>query len=109
MDKETLVKAVSEFNDNNKRYYRRDYPTDLTIKKVFNHGMGELELFYFDLDRKFIAINSNLATNSDFRKLREFCRCNHIDDWRQIDTPLGYPNWYFNHLSDLAEKQIRLD
>ena len=109
MDKETLVKAVSEFHGNNKRYYRRDYPTDLTIKKVFNHGMGQLELFYFDLKRKFIAINSNIATVSDFRKLREFCRDNHMDNWRQIDTPLGYPNWYFNHLSDLAEKQIRLD
>lgn len=107
MNKETLVKAVSEFQGNNKRYYRRDYPTGLTIKKVFNHGMGQLELFYFDLKRKLIAINNNLATASDLRKLREFCRDNHMDNWRQIDTPLGYPNWYFNHLSDLADKQMR--
>lgn len=109
MNKETLVKAVSEFQGTNKRYYRRDYPTDLTIKKVFNHGMGQLELFYFDLKRKLIAINNNLATASDLRKLREFCRDNHMDNWRQINTRLGYPNWYFNHLSEMAEKQVRMD
>lgn len=104
MDKETLVKAVSEFQNKNKRYYRRDHPTDLTIKKVFNHGMGQLELFYFDLEHEYVCINSNIVTASDFRKLREFCLDNHMDDWGKIGTPLGYPNWYLNRLSDLVEK-----
>lgn len=107
MNKETLAKAVSEFQDKNRRWYRIDYVGDLTIKKVFNHGMGMLDLFYFDLKREFVAINRTLSTSADLRKLREFLQKNKMQNWRTIDTTLGYPDWYFNHLSDLATKPIK--
>lgn len=107
MTQETLIKAVSDFQEQNKRWYRRDCPHDLTIKKVFNRGMGLLDLFYFNLSRKFVAINATLCTASDRKKLSEFLRDNHMENWHRVETCLGYPNWYFNHLSDLATKELR--
>lgn len=107
MTEETLIKTVANFQEQNRRWYRRDCPKDLTIKKVFNHGMGQLDLFYFDLQRKFVAINVSLCTASDKRKLSEFLRDNHMENWQRVETCLGYPNWYFHSLSYLATKQIQ--
>lgn len=107
MNKETLVKAVALFQEQNKRWYHRDYPNDLTIKKVFNHRMGLLDLFCFDLQSKVVAINATLATASDRRKLSEFLRDNHMENWHRVEICLGYPDWYFHSLSYLAKKQIQ--
>lgn len=69
------------------------------IEKSFNGGAGAIELFRFYFEKKTIVINSLFFTKSDERKLNEFCEENGMQNWRRKKVSLGYPSWYFHHLS----------
>ena len=53
------------------RNYRHHDSNGLIVKKVFNHGMGALDLLRFYPEEKTIVINRVLFKSGDERKLRE--------------------------------------
>ena len=81
------------------RNYRHNDSNGLIVKKVFNHGMGALDLLRFYPEEKTIVINRALFKSGDERKLREFCRDCHIEDWAWKFDSLYYPDYYFRTLS----------
>lgn len=81
---------------NKVKQYRFSDSDDLTICKVWNRGMGRLSLVAFFPAEKVVLINSALFNNSDGRKLHEFCRDNHIEDWEWKTAYYGYPVYYNN-------------
>lgn len=78
------------------KQYRFSDSNDFTICKVWNRGMGRLSLVAFFPEKKTILINSALFNNSDRKKLDEFCRDNHIENWEQKSVYYGYPVYYNN-------------
>ena len=81
------------------RNYRHHDSNKLIVLKVFNHGMGALDLFRFYVDEKTIVINRCVFSSSDERKLKEFCRDCGIESWRWLYDSLGYPDWYRRGIS----------
>ena len=81
------------------RNYRHHDSNGLIVKKVFNHGMGALDLLRFYPEEKTIVINRVLFKPCDERKLREFCRDCGMESWRWLYDSLGYPDWYRRGLS----------
>lgn len=93
-----MKESIKSFIKTN-RNYRSDMCSSLIVEKVWNHGMGSLDLFRFYENEKTIVINRCLFNKSDERKLREFCRDCHIEDWAWKFDSLGYPDYYFRTLS----------
>lgn len=88
---------LSQFVRTNRNYRGYDLSHNI-VEKVFNRGCGSLGLFRFYPDKKIIVINKLLYNKSDERKLNEFCRDTHIEDWQRVFTSLGYPEWYTKRL-----------
>ena len=93
-----MKEMLSQFVKTNKNY--RGYDLRLNIvDKVWNHGMGSINLFRFYADRKIIVINRTFFNKWDERKLKEFCRDFHLEEWKWRFSHLGYPDYYTKNLS----------
>lgn len=93
-----MKEAILSFVKSNRNY--RGYDLHLgIIDKVFNNGNGSLNLFRFYQEKKIIVINKTIYNKSDERKLKEFCRDCHIEDWQWKFASLSYPDYYFHKLS----------
>lgn len=56
----------------------------MTVEKSWNRGLGSLQLFHFDFEAKTVVVNVWMYNKSDARKLREFMRDNHLENWKVI-------------------------
>lgn len=93
-----MKEKISQFVKTNRNY--RPYSLHLNIvEKTFNNGSGSLGLFRFYPERKKVAVNKLLCTKNDERKLDEFLRDCHCEDFERVYVSLGYPDYYFKHLS----------
>lgn len=92
---EDLKQNIKGLINRVKQYRFHDY-NGFTICKVWNRGMGSLDLVRFFPEKKVILINSALFNNSDRKKLDEFCRDNHIENWKWREVYFGYPVYYNN-------------
>lgn len=92
---EDLKQNIKGLINRVKQYRFHDY-NSFTICKVWNRGMGSLDLVRFFPEKKVILINSALFNNSDNKKLHEFCRDNHIENWKWREVYFGYPVYYNN-------------
>lgn len=99
-----MKNLVDQFIKSN-RNYRHDMCNSLIVEKVWNHGMGSLDLFRFYPEKKTICINRCLFNSSDERKLKEFCRDAHIENWERVFVSFGYPEYYrYNlHLPNIGQ------
>lgn len=93
-----MFEKLFQFVSDNKNYRSFDLHLNI-VDKVFNGGNGALNLFRFYPEQKVIVINKVVFTKSDKNKLEEFCRDYHCEDWQWKYASLGYPDWYFKHLS----------
>lgn len=101
---EDLKQNIKAFINHVKQYRFHD-SNGLTICKIWNYGMGSLSLVRFFPKENVVLINSALFNNSDRKKLHEFCRDNHIEDWEWKQAYYGYPIYYNNSFNlKLLEK-----
>jgi len=93
-----MKEMLLQFVKTNKNY--RGYDLRLNIvDKVWNHGSGSINLFRFYADKKIIVINRTFFNKWDERKLKEFCRDFHLENWKWRFSHLGYPDYYTKNLS----------
>ena len=92
---ENLKANLTEFIRRVNQYHKHTF-LGLTISKTWNRGMGRLSLFRFYPDEKIVLINSAIFNNSDRKKLTQFCKDNHIEDWKWEEVYYGYPTYYNN-------------
>lgn len=93
INKETLVPLIKDFIKTYKNY-RFDSPLKYNVNKVFNHGMGSLSLFRFDVKSHTVFVNSALANSKDMDRLNLFLNENNMTDWNIQKKEYGYTDWY---------------
>ena len=93
-----MKEQLKKFVASNRNYNPYSLSRNI-VEKTFNRGMGSLALLRFYEEEKTIVINKSLFSKSDERKLREFCRDCHIEDWVWKYDSLYYPDYYFRTLS----------
>lgn len=86
MDKKDFQEALKKWVFSNRNY--RSYSLNRNVvEKVWNRGMGSVDFIRFDLKNKTVCICPFLTfCKSDERKLKEFMRDNHMENWKVIHT-----------------------
>lgn len=83
--------------------------TNFTVKKIWNRGMGALELWDIDLTKRRILINTALFNKSDMDHLKELCeQFPELKEYNVFGVYYGYPIYYNTGFlaSRLSEKYI---
>lgn len=78
-----------------RQYRAHDYRSDI-VCKVWNRGMGRLDLFRFYPEKKIVLVNSAICNRADERHLDAFLRTFGMQDYKRKRVNYGYPV-YYNH------------
>lgn len=77
--------------------YEGKYDETPTMKKIWNRGMGNLEIWRIDHAKREILVNTYLFNNSDRRHLRWLVNeVPELKEYSIYETYYGYP-LYYNH------------
>ena len=94
MKKETLDEVLREFAHKFRNYRFSELSSD-SIEKVWNRGMGSLEIYKVYPNESIIAVNDFLYNFTDERKLSLLKKILG-EEWKIVHCWYGYPEFY-NH------------
>ena len=89
---------LEKFVKKNRNYRGYDLWNNI-VDKVFNRGMGAINLFRFYETEKIIVINKLFFNKADERKLKTFCEEKGMTEWTWRFCELGYADWYGDNMS----------
>lgn len=84
---------IREWIKSVRQYRTHDYRND-TVCKVWNRGMGRLDLFRFYPEQKVVLINWAICNRADERHLDSFLHTYGMEDYTRKAVNYGYPVYY---------------
>ena len=97
MNKENIDEVLRKFAHKYKNYRFSELSSD-SIKKVWNHGMGLLEIYKVYPREGIIAVNDFLYNRTDERKL-SLLKQMLGGEWKIVHCWYGYPEFYNHNFS----------
>lgn len=97
MNKENIDEVLRKFAHKYKNYRFSELSLD-SVKKVWNHGMGLLEIYKVYPRESIIAVNDFLYNRTDEQKL-SLLKQMLGGEWKIVRCMYGYPEFYNHNFS----------
>ena len=97
MNKENIDEVLSKFAHKFRNYRFSELSLD-SVKKVWNHGMGLLEIYKVYPREGIIAVNDFLYNRTDEQKL-SLLKQMLGGEWKIVRCMYGYPEFYNHNFS----------
>lgn len=97
MNKENIDEVLRKFAHKYKNYRFSELPS-ISVKKVWNHGMGLLEIYKVYPRESIIAVNDFLYNRTDEQKL-SLLKQMLGGEWKIVRCMYGYPEFYNHNFS----------
>lgn len=87
------TETIREWIKSVRQYRAHDYRSDV-VCKVWNRGMGRLDLFRFYPEQKIVLVNAAICNRADEQHLQAFLHAYGMEDYTLQRVNYGYPVYY---------------